>query len=85
MGFPGGDGVVAALTPSVIQPGAERGTRMVSEAKEAFGLDDDGLADLLADVRVDLEVMLCLFGLDDHGASSMLEELVSAPAPRDEP
>lgn len=75
---------VAALTPSVIVPDPERGSLMVTEAKDAYGLDNDALADLLAGVRVDLEVMLCLFGLDDRGASGMLEEMVSAPAAQDE-
>ncbi|MFH1279063.1 MAG: HDOD domain-containing protein [Candidatus Eisenbacteria bacterium] len=72
---------VAALTPSVLQPDPARGALMVSEAKAAFGLDRDGLSDIIDGVRVDLEVMLCLFGLDDRGASAMLEEMVCAEAP----
>lgn len=72
---------VAAMTPSVLQPDEARGALMVSEAKEAFGLDRESLSDILEDVRVDLEVMLCMFGLDDRGASAMLEELTLAVAP----
>lgn len=69
---------VASLLPSVLKPDPPRAAAFLHEIGASFPALGGRLSPLLLEVRGQVEELRGLFGLDDRGAATILEELAAA-------